>query len=114
MRAPPSGRAFFKLNLRIWGLMSDFQGRDVLSIRELRKSDIQLVLKTAKKMVPIAVGTRRSRSLDGKILATMFFEPSTRSSLSFESAMARLAGRVVGCCGREWTCVQTGGTLADT
>src|SRR5947208_4429204 len=69
MRAPPSGRAFFKLNLRIWGLMSDFQGRDVLSIRELTKSDIQLVLKTAKKMVPIAVGTRRSRSLDGKILA---------------------------------------------
>src|SRR5213595_116636 len=62
MRAPPWGRAFFKLNLRIWGLMSDFQGRDVLSIRELTKSDIQLVLKTAKKMVPVAVpGWKDSR-----------------------------------------------------
>src|SRR5438034_10547128 len=114
MRAPPSGRAFFKLNLRIWGLMSDFQGRDVLSIRELTKSDIQLVLKTAKKMVPIAVGTRRSRSLDGKILATLFFEPSTRTRLSFESAMARLGGCVLGFSGTEGTSVQKGETLADT
>ena len=102
------------MNLRIWGLMSDFQGRDVLSIRELTKSDIQLVLKTAKKMVPIAVGTRRSRSLDGKILATLFFEPSTRTRLSFESAMARLGGRVLGFSGTEGTSVQKGETLADT
>src|SRR5436189_3814166 len=114
MRSPPWGRAFFKLNLRIWGLMSDFQGRDVLSIRELTKSDIQLVLKTAKKMVPIAVGTRRSRSLEGKILATLFFEPSTRTRLSFESAMARLGGRVLGFSGTEGTSVQKGETLADT
>src|SRR5216117_1961174 len=98
MRAPPWGRAFFKLNLRIWGLMSDFQW----------------VLKTAKKMVPIAVGTRRSRSLDGKILATLFFEPSTRTRLSFESAMARLGGRVLGFSGTEGTSVQKGETLADT
>src|SRR5213596_2841740 len=94
--------------------MSDFQGRDVLSIRELTKSDIQLVLKTAKKMVPIAVGTRRSRSLDGKILATLFFEPSTRTRLSFERAMARLGGRVLGFSGTEGTSVQKGETLADT
>src|SRR5881397_3647715 len=114
MRAPPSGRAFFKLNLRIWGLMSDFQGRDVLSIRELTKSDIQLVLKTAKKMVPIAVGTKTSRSLDGKILATLFFEPSTRTRLSFESAMIRLGGQVLGFSSVEGTSVQKGETLADT
>src|SRR2546430_13711024 len=94
--------------------MSDFQGRDVLSIRDLTKSDIQLVLKTAKKMVPIAVGTRRSRSLDGRILATLFFEPSTRTRLSFESAMARLGGRVLGFSGTEGTSVQKGETLADT
>src|SRR5438034_9230139 len=94
MRAPPWGRAFFKLNLRIWGLMSDFQGRDVLSIRELTRSDIQLGLKTAKKMMPIAVGARRSRSRDGKILATLLFEPCTRTRLSFERAIARLGGRV--------------------
>src|SRR5882762_9097527 len=94
--------------------MSDFQGRDVLSIRELTKSDIQLVLKTAKKMVPIALGTKRSRALEGKILSTLFYEPSTRTRLSFESAMARLGGRVLGFSSAEGTSVQKGETLADT
>lgn len=94
--------------------MSDFRGRDVLSIRDFSRSDIQLVLKTAKKLVPIAVGSRRSRSLEGRILATLFYEPSTRTRLSFESAMARLGGRVLGFSGAEGTSVQKGETLADT
>ncbi|MGI0147997.1 MAG: aspartate carbamoyltransferase [Thermoplasmata archaeon] len=94
--------------------MSDFRGRDVLSIRDFSRADIQLVLRTAKKMVPVAVGTRRSRSLEGRILATLFYEPSTRTRLSFESAMARLGGRVLGFSGAEGTSVQKGETLADT
>lgn len=94
--------------------MSDFRGRDVLSIRDFSRADIQLVLKAAKKMVPIAVGTRRSRSQEGRILATLFYEPSTRTRLSFESAMARLGGRVLGFSGAEGTSVQKGETLADT
>lgn len=94
--------------------MSDFRGRDILSIRDFSRADVQLVLRTAKKMVPIAVGERRSRSLDGKILSTLFYEPSTRTRLSFESAMARLGGRVLGFSGAEGTSVQKGETLADT
>lgn len=94
--------------------MSDFRGRDVLSIRDFSRADIQLVLRTAKKMVPIAVGEKRSRSLEGRILATLFYEPSTRTRLSFESAMARLGGRVLGFSGTEGTSVQKGETLADT
>jgi len=94
--------------------MSDFRGRDVLSIRDFSQADIQLVLKAAKKMVPIAVGSRRSRVLEGRILATLFYEPSTRTRLSFESAMARLGGRVLGFSGAEGTSVQKGETLADT
>jgi len=94
--------------------MSDFRGRDILSIREFSRADIQLVLRAAKKMVPVAVGDRRSRSLEGKILATLFYEPSTRTRLSFESAMARLGGRVLGFSGAEGTSVQKGETLADT
>jgi aspartate carbamoyltransferase catalytic subunit len=94
--------------------MSDFRGRDILSIRDFSRADIQLVLKAAKKMVPIAVGSRRSRSLEGRILATLFYEPSTRTRLSFESAMARLGGRVLGFSGSEGTSVQKGETLADT
>jgi len=94
--------------------MSGFRGRDVLSIRDLSRADIDLVLRTAKKMVPIAVGEKRSRSLEGKILSTLFYEPSTRTRLSFESAMARLGGRALGFSGSEGTSVQKGETLADT
>ncbi len=94
--------------------MSDFQGRDILSIRDFSRADIDLVLKTARKMVPIALGTKRSRDLEGKILSTLFYEPSTRTRLSFESAMARLGGRVLGFSSSEGTSVQKGETLADT
>src|SRR2546421_13109115 len=94
-------------------MMSSFQGRDILSIRDLSRADIELVLKAAKKMVPVAAGSRRSKSLDGKILATLFYEPSTRTRLSFESAMARLGGRGLGFRGTEGTSGQKGGTLGD-
>jgi aspartate carbamoyltransferase catalytic subunit len=94
--------------------MSAFRGRDVLSIRDLSRADIQLVLRTARKMVPFALGEKRSRALEGKILSTLFYEPSTRTRLSFESAMARLGGRVLGFSSSEGTSVQKGETLADT
>src|SRR5207249_2265562 len=94
--------------------MSSFRGRDVLSIRDFTPADIQLVLRTARKMVPVAVGEKRSRSLEGKILSTLFYEPSTRTRLSFESAMARLGGRALGFSSAEGTSVQKGETLADT
>jgi len=94
--------------------MSGFRGRDVLSIRDFSRADVQLVLQTARKMVPIALGKRRSRDLEGKILSTLFYEPSTRTRLSFESAMARLGGRVLGFSSANGTSVQKGETLADT
>ena len=94
--------------------MSSFRGRDVLSIRDFTPADIQHVLRTARKMVPIAIGEKRSRSLEGKILSTLFCEPSTRTRLSFESAMARLGGRALGFSSAEGTSVQKGETLADT
>jgi aspartate carbamoyltransferase catalytic subunit len=94
--------------------MSGFRGRDILSIRDLSRADIQLVLKTARRMVPIALGRRSSRALQSKILGTLFYEPSTRTRLSFESAMNRLGGRVLGFSSAEGTSVQKGETLADT
>ncbi len=94
--------------------MGGFKGRDVLSIADFSKKDIDLVLKAAKKMVPIAKGERPNRSLEGRILATLFFEPSTRTRLGFESAMKRLGGGVIGFAGPEGTSVMKGETLADT
>src|SRR3990170_5479901 len=114
--SPPSGRPpdAFKSDLWISRAMSSFRGRDVLSIRDFSRADIELVLKTARKMVPIALGKKVSRDLEGRILGTLFYEPSTRTRLSFESAMARLGGRVLGFSGAEGTSVQKGETLADT
>ncbi len=94
--------------------MSGFRGRDILSIRDLSRADVETVLKAARKMVPYALGKKVANSLQGKILATLFFEPSTRTRLSFESAMTRLGGRAVGFTGVEGTSVAKGETLADT
>lgn len=94
--------------------MASWTGRDVLSIGDLSRADIEAVLRHAKAMVPIAKGERGSKALDGKILGALFFEPSTRTRLSFESAMLRLGGRVLGFASIEGTSVAKGETLADT
>jgi len=94
--------------------MASWAGRDVLSISELSRADIEAVLRAARTMVPIAKGEATSKALEGKILGTLFFEPSTRTRLSFHSAMHRLGGRVIGFSSDEGTSVQKGETLADT
>ncbi len=94
--------------------MASWKGRDILSIRDFSRGDIEMILKYARKMAPIAEGVKSSRSLDGRILASLFFEPSTRTRLSFESAMIRLGGKVLGFSSVEGTSVQKGETLADT
>jgi len=92
----------------------DFKNRDIVSIRDLGKTEIDYVIDTAKKMVPYAKGDRSSKLLSDKILATMFFEPSTRTRMSFESAMSRLGGKVVSFGSQEGSSVMKGETLADT
>ena len=94
--------------------MSSFTGIDVISIADFSKDDVMKVLKTAKDMVNIATGKKTDRSLENKILSALFFEPSTRTRLSFESAMKRLGGGVLGFAGPEGTSVMKGESLADT
>jgi len=94
--------------------MSSFEGIDIISIADFSKDSVMKVLKIAKEMVPYATGKKTSRSLEGKILSALFFEPSTRTRLSFESAMKRLGGGVLGFAQPEGTSVMKGETLADT
>lgn len=89
-----------------------FTGRDVISIKDFSKSEIDYVLEMAEAMEPIA--RKGSDMLRGKILATLFFEPSTRTRLSFESAMHKLGGSTIGFAEAEMTSAKKGENLADT
>jgi aspartate carbamoyltransferase catalytic subunit len=91
-----------------------FKGKDVISIKDFSKKEINYILNYAKKMVPYAKGENYSGILKGKVLSSLFFEPSTRTRLSFESAMNRLGGRVIGFADPSGTSLKKGETLADT
>ncbi len=86
----------------------------MVSIRDFSKKDIERILNVAEKMLPIARGEKTSDLLKNRIMATLFFEPSTRTRLSFESAMLRLGGRALGFADPGGTSAKKGETLADT
>jgi aspartate carbamoyltransferase catalytic subunit len=90
----------------------EFENRDIISIKDFSREEIDYILKVAKGMEPVA--TKGSDMLKGKILATLFFEPSTRTRLSFESAMLRLGGSTIGFAEAEIASVKKGENLADT
>ena len=89
-----------------------FEGRDIISIKDFSREEIDYILKFAQAMEPIAL--KGSDMLKGKILATLFFEPSTRTRLSFESAMHKLGGSAIGFAEAEIASVKKGENLADT
>ncbi|MEM3726517.1 MAG: aspartate carbamoyltransferase [Candidatus Bathyarchaeia archaeon] len=90
----------------------EFEGRDIISIKDFSREEISYIFDVAKKMEPIA--TKGSDILKGKILATLFFEPSTRTRLSFEAAMHKLGGSTIGFAEAEIASVKKGENLADT
>jgi aspartate carbamoyltransferase catalytic subunit len=90
----------------------EFEGRDIISIKDFSREEINYIFKTAKNMEPLA--TKGSDMLRGKILATLFFEASTRTRLSFESAMHKLGGSAIGFAEAEIASVKKGENLADT
>ena len=76
--------------------MRTFKSRDILSTKDLTRAEIEHVLELAEWM--LGVNRRRTslKLLDGMILGSLFFQPSTRTRLSFEAAMHRLGGSVIG------------------
>lgn len=90
----------------------DFAGRDVVSIRDFSREEIDYVLEMTDVVEPMA--RSGTHMLDGKIMATLFFEPSTRTRLSFESAMCRCGGKCIGFAEPKVASVQKGENLADT
>ena len=92
----------------------NFKGMHIVSVRDLSREDIEHILDLADTFIPTARGEESSTIMNGKIMATLFFEPSTRTRLSFESAMQRLGGRVLGFADPGGTSAKKGETLADT
>jgi aspartate carbamoyltransferase catalytic subunit len=83
---------------------------DFISTRGMGKELIESVLKEAKKFD----SGKRLDIHEGKILGTLFFEPSTRTQFSFQSAMERLGGKLLGFSSSDGTSVRKGETIVDT
>jgi len=91
---------------------TDFIGRDIISIRDFTREEIDYILKIASEMEHLT--KTGSDILKGRIMATLFFEPSTRTRLSFETAMYKLGGSVIGFSEPEMSSISKGENLADT
>jgi aspartate carbamoyltransferase catalytic subunit len=90
-------------------MAESFLGRDIISPRDFTKEEILFVLDVAEKFEEF-----REPLLPGRILAALFFEPSTRTRLSFESAMHRLGGHCLGFADKGVSSVAKGESLKDT
>jgi len=89
-----------------------FKGRDIVSIKDFTREEIDHILKVSEEMERyVKTG---SDLLKGKIMATLFFEPSTRTRLSFEAAMKKLGGECIGFSSVEGSSVAKGENLSDT
>ena len=84
--------------------------KSLVSISDLSREEILGLLDTARKFEE----RPNRRLLEGKVVATLFFEPSTRPRLSFETAVNRLGGRVIGFSDASNTSTSKGETLKDT
>ena len=82
----------------------------IISAKQFNREDIEYLIERGKEMLQF----KNSNLLKGKILATLFFEPSTRTRLSFESAMYRLGGNVIGFHSSDVSSIKKGESIADT
>ena len=89
-----------------------FEGRSVISIKDFTRQELDYILDVAEAMEPLY--ERGSDMLKGRVLALLFFEPSTRTRLSFEVAMKKLGGATIGFAGPEAASIMKGENLADT
>lgn len=91
-----------------------FSGSHILSISQFDRNEIERVFQVADRMVPYAHRQRVTKVLDGAILGNMFFEPSTRTRVSFGCAFNLLGGEVRETTGFETSAIAKGESLYDT
>jgi aspartate carbamoyltransferase len=96
-------------------MSSVLEGKDILHVKDIKLEQISLILETAMRFEQVLASGGRLSNLAGKVLATLFYEPSTHTRLSFETAMLRLGGQVVSVPdAKESSSAVKGETLYDT
>jgi len=93
--------------------MNNFSQKSILSIRDLSKDDLEKIYSKTNEIMEMKAEQRREIAR-GKTLGYLFFEPSTRTRLSFQSAMALIGGTSFGIADATSSSVQKGESLADT
>ncbi|PNY04902.1 aspartate carbamoyltransferase chloroplastic-like [Trifolium pratense] len=92
-----------------------FQFDDVIEAQQFDRETLSAIFEVARSMENIRNNSSGSQMLKGYLMATLFYEPSTRTRLSFESAMKRLGGDVLTTeNAREFSSASKGETLEDT
>lgn len=92
----------------------DFKGQDILSTEQFSKEDILHICDVARSFEKIAEKHDTSDMMKGKLMASLFYEPSTRTRFSFETAMKRLGGATVTAVGQDYSSLSKGESLWDT
>jgi aspartate carbamoyltransferase len=89
-------------------------GQDILSVKQFSRRDLEYIFAVAHEMRTMVERVGTFDLLKGKILANLFYEPSTRTSSSFTAAMERLGGSVIPINEVQYSSVTKGESLADT
>ena len=91
-----------------------FYGKDILSVKQFNRADLDYIFDVAHEMREMVQRVGTFDLLKGKILANLFYEPSTRTSSSFTSAMERLGGSVITINEVRYSSIAKGESLPDT
>ena len=91
-----------------------FYGKDILSVKQFTRQDLEYIFGVAHEMREMVQRVGSFDLLKGKILANLFYEPSTRTSSSFTSAMERLGGSLIPINEVHYSSVAKGESLPDT
>jgi aspartate carbamoyltransferase len=91
-----------------------FYNRDIVSVRQFTDADLEYIFGVAAEMKEMVARIGTFDLLKGKLLANLFYEPSTRTSSSFTAAMERLGGSLISINEVTYSSVSKGESLADT
>ena len=89
-------------------------GKDIISVKQFSREDLEYIFAVAHEMHDMVAHIGTFDLLKGKILANLFYEPSTRTSSSFTAAMERLGGSVISINEVKYSSVSKGESLPDT